>query len=162
MIFDPRNVEDFSWSRSLRSCVERLGAFGGERKEAPSNKSRRAALFGLVGFLGFGFCGSAVLAHSRLVRSDPAARAVLSAAPKEVRLWFNEAIEIAFAKIWLAPAKGPQVPLANHGDPSDPRLLIATLPENLPSGPVVLGFRVLSVDGHVVESQLAFTVNNPA
>jgi len=26
----------------------------------------------------------------------------------------------------------------------------------------VIGFRVLSVDGHVVESQLTFTINTPA
>ncbi|WOJ90590.1 copper resistance protein CopC [Methylocapsa polymorpha] len=107
---------------------------------------------------GFGVCVSGALAHSRLVRSEPPARAVLDSAPKELKLWFNESIEPAFAKLWLVPASGDKVPLENHGDPSDPRLLIGLLPDNLPNGPVVIAYHVLSVDGHVVESQLTFNV----
>jgi methionine-rich copper-binding protein CopC len=130
-------------------------------------RTARPALFvivaSLVAFLGFtigGFTigGSAAFAHSRLVKSDPAARAILSTAPKELKLWFNEAIEVAFAKVWLISPDGAQVPLTNHGDASDPRMLIVTLPDNLSSGPVVIGYHVLSVDGHVVESQLTFNV----
>lgn len=126
-----------------------------------SDNSRRGLTFALVALFGFGMGIAEVAAHSRLVKSDPAARAVLAAAPKEVRLWFNEAIEPAFAKIWIIPAEGPQIPLENHGDAADPRLLIAKLPGNLPTGPVAIGYRVLSVDGHVVESTLTFTLHSP-
>jgi copper resistance protein C len=163
-----RCLSAFSWRRyapqhmgRVQADMKQSGAAGPKPAETPSNTFRRTLLFSLVALLGLGLGASEVLAHSRLVKSEPAARAVLAAAPKEVRLWFNEAIEIAFAKIWIVPASGPQIPLANHGDPSDSRLLIATLPDNLPNGPVVIGFRVLSVDGHVVESQLAFTINTP-
>ncbi|WP_051335575.1 copper resistance CopC family protein [Methylocapsa acidiphila] len=121
---------------------------------------RRHFLLGLAALgLGLGV-STATLAHSRLVRSEPPARAVLDAAPKELKFWFNEAIEPSFAKLWLVPASGDKVPLANHGDPSDPRLLIGVLPDNLPDGPVVIAYHVLSVDGHVVESQLNFSVNS--
>lgn len=116
----------------------------------------------LVALVGFSILAPEASAHSRLVKSDPAARAVLATAPKELKLWFNEAIEVAFAKIWLVSADGAKAPLANHGDASDPRLLIVTLPDNLAPGPVVIEYRVLSVDGHVVESQLTFNVKNPA
>lgn len=85
---------------------------------------------------------------------------MLDVAPKELKLWFNEPIEPAFAKLWLVPAEGDKVPLANHGDASDPRLLIGVLPDNLPNGPVVIAYHVLSVDGHVVESQLTFSVDS--
>jgi hypothetical protein len=133
--------------------------FGLARRAAkPLSLGRRALALCLVAALGLGVGAMDAAAHSRLVKSDPAARAVLSAAPKEVRLWFNEAIEPAFAKIWIIPAEGPQIPLANHRDDADPRLLVATLPDNLPKGPVAIGYRVLSVDGHVVESTLTFTV----
>ena len=97
-------------------------------------------------------------AHSRLVRSDPAARAALETAPKEMKLWFNEKVEPAFAKIWIAPAQGAQIPLVSRGDSSDQKLLIVTLPNDLPAGPVNIGFHVLSVDGHTIEDKFTFTV----
>jgi copper resistance protein C len=111
---------------------------------------------------GFGLGISEVAAHSRLVKSDPSARAILDTAPKELKLWFNEAVEPAFAKVWIVAGHGPQIPLTSHGDSSDQRLLIVTLPDNLAAGPVVIGYHILSVDGHVVDSQLTFTIRKPA
>lgn len=108
----------------------------------------------------FGLYGAA--AHSRLVRSDPAARAVLVKAPAELKLWFNEAVEPAFAKISITPAEGAQIPLTSRGDSSDNRLLIVTLPDNLPPGPVNIVYHVLSVDGHTIEDKLTFTIKAPA
>ncbi|HUZ91336.1 MAG TPA: copper resistance CopC family protein [Methylocella sp.] len=111
---------------------------------------------------GFGLWISEVAAHSRLVRSDPAARAVIDKAPKELKLWFNEAVEPAFAKVWIVPAQGPQIPLTSHGDRGDQHVLIVTLPDNLPPGPVNIGYHVLSVDGHTVDDKLTFTIKAPA
>ncbi|HUI20313.1 MAG TPA: copper resistance CopC family protein [Methylocella sp.] len=122
----------------------------------------QALLIYIALLLGFGFGASQVAAHSRLVRSDPSARAVLDTAPKELKLWFNEAVEPAFAKFWIVPAQGgDQIPLTARGDSSDSRLLVVTLPDNLPPGPVNIGYHVLSVDGHVVEDKLAFTIKSP-
>jgi methionine-rich copper-binding protein CopC len=101
-------------------------------------------------------------AHSRLVKSDPASRAVVPASPKQIKLWFNEQVEPAFAKIWVAPAQGENLPLASRGDPSNSRLLVAMPADALPDGPVVIGFRVLSVDGHTIEDKLTFTIATPA
>lgn len=127
----------------------------------PARIARRggqALVVFLVVLAGMGFPLPQADAHSRLVRSDPAARAVLDAAPKELKLWFNENVEPAFAKIWIVPAQGPQIPLAVRGEKSDPKLLIVALPDNLPAGPVNIGYHVLSVDGHTIEDKLAFTV----
>jgi methionine-rich copper-binding protein CopC len=110
---------------------------------------------------GFGLGISGAAAHSRLVKSDPSARAVLDKAPKELKLWFNEGVEPAFAKVWIVPAKGGQIALTSHGDSSNLRLLIVALPDNLPAGPVVIGYHMLSVDGHTVDDQLTFTVKAP-
>ena len=117
-----------------------------------------ALLVYVVVLLGFGLGISGASAHSRLVKSDPSARAVLDTAPKELKLWFNEGVEPAFAKIWIVPAQGAQISLTSRGDSSDRKLLIVTLPDNLPAGPVNIGYHVLSVDGHVVEDKLTFTV----
>ena len=125
------------------------------------DRRERALLFYLVVLFGFGLGISGAAAHSRLVKSDPAARAVLEAAPKELKLWFNEGVEPAFAKVWIIPAKGAQIALTSHGDNSNPKLLIAALPDNLPAGPVVIGYHMLSVDGHTVDDQLIFTVKAP-
>jgi methionine-rich copper-binding protein CopC len=121
----------------------------------------RAVLVYLVVLLGFGLGISEVVAHSRLVKSDPSARAVLATAPKELKLWFNEGVEPAFAKVWIVPAQGAQIPLTSHGDSSDPRLLIVTLPDDLAAEPVVIGYHILSVDGHVVDAQLTATIKKP-
>jgi copper resistance protein C len=121
----------------------------------------RALLLYVVVLLGFGLGISGAAAHSRLVKSDPPARALLDTAPKELKLWFNEGVEPAFAKVWIIPAHGAQVPLTSHGDSSDPRLLIVALPDNLPAGPVNFGYHMLSVDGHVVDAELTFTIEKP-
>jgi methionine-rich copper-binding protein CopC len=126
------------------------------------DRMERALLFYVVVLLGFGLGISEVVAHSRLVKSDPSARAVLDKAPKTLKLWFNEGVEPAFAKIWIVPVEGPQIALTSQGDKSDPHLLIVALPDNLPAGPVVIGYHVLSVDGHVVEDKLTFTIKAPA
>jgi copper resistance protein C len=122
------------------------------------DRSRRTLPLYLVVMLGFGLVSFGAAAHSRLVKSDPSARAVLDTAPKELKLWFNEAVEPAFAKIWIVSAQGQQVSLKSRGDSSDPKLLVVTLPDNLPPGPVNIGYHVLSVDGHTIEEKLSFTV----
>jgi hypothetical protein len=63
--------------------------------------------------------------------------------------------------VWIVPAQGAQISLTSHGDSSNPRLLIVALPDNLPAGPVNIGYHMLSVDGHVVEDKLTFTVKAP-
>ncbi|MGA9487177.1 MAG: copper resistance CopC family protein [Methylocella sp.] len=129
----------------------------------PAIDRRGRALFVyFVVLLGFSLGITEVAAHSRLVKSEPSARAVLDTAPKELKLWFNENVEPAFAKVWIVPAEGEQIPLTSHGDSSDPRLLIVAFPDNVPAGPVTVGYHILSVDGHVVDDKLSFTINKPA
>jgi copper resistance protein C len=124
-------------------------------------RKRRALLFYLIVLFAFGLGISGAAAHSRLVKSDPSARAVIDKAPKELKLWFNEAVEPAFAKVWIVPAEGAQIPLTSHGDSSDQRLLVVVFPDNLPDGPVNIGYHILSVDGHVVDDKLTFTLKAP-
>jgi methionine-rich copper-binding protein CopC len=102
-------------------------------------------------------CGD-VGGHAFLLRSSPTNRAVLSRAPARVQLWFNERLEAAFSRVSVVDGDGRRV---DQGDvvvgPDDPKLLSVGVPP-LPPRAYTVTYRVLSVDGHVVESQYAFTI----
>jgi methionine-rich copper-binding protein CopC len=97
-------------------------------------------------------------AHAFLVASSPARRAVLTHPPARAELWFNERLESAYSTLTVETEAGARV---DQGDvrvgPDDPRKLSVTLPA-LEPGRYVVRFRVLSVDGHVVESSFVFNV----
>ena len=99
-----------------------------------------------------------VLAHSMLVKAEPPRRAVLATAPTQVRLWFNEEIEGDYASLVVLDAeKHPITEIKPQLAPDDRKSIILPLPE-LAAGKYSVKFRVLSVDGHVVESSFDFTV----
>lgn len=101
-----------------------------------------------------------VMAHAALVKSDPARRAMLSTSPKQVQLWFNEKIEGAYASVVLLDSnkkalteKTPEVVADN------PKSVILNIPE-IGSGKYTVQYRVMSVDGHVIESSYDFNIKN--
>lgn len=97
-------------------------------------------------------------AHAFLVKSVPAARATLSRAPERLQLWFNERLEPAYSSISVWNEAGAQVDERNGSvSAEDSRRLDLPLP-GLPPGKYVIRFRVLSVDGHIVESTVPFTI----
>jgi len=97
-------------------------------------------------------------AHAYLTRSSPARRATLTTTPPRIQLWFNERLEPGFSRISVWDAKGAQVDLRDgRTEPDDPVQLSVGIPALAP-GTYTIRFRVLSVDGHVVESQFPFTV----
>lgn len=98
------------------------------------------------------------LAHSMLVKAEPPRRAVLTKSPSQVRLWFNEKIEGDYASLVVLDDKKQSISDVKPTLASDdPKSIILPLPELLP-GKYTIKFRVLSVDGHVVESSFDFTV----
>jgi methionine-rich copper-binding protein CopC len=101
---------------------------------------------------------SAASAHATLVKSAPASRAVVGHPPGRVQLWFSERLEPAFSSVSVWDTAGHQV---DNRDvlvgPDDTKRLAVTL-KPLAAGPYTVRFRVLSVDGHVVESSFSFTV----
>ena len=96
--------------------------------------------------------------HVHGVKSVPAQRATLAEPPTRVELWFNERLEPAYSRVSVTNEAGTQVDLRDVAVSSDdPRRLAVSLPALVP-GRYTVSFRVLSVDGHVVESKLTFTV----
>jgi len=101
-----------------------------------------------------------VYAHAGLVSSEPGRRAVLSTAPKQIRLCFNENVEAGFSKVLLEDAEGKpfSIPPPTR-DSANPSCLLVPLP-SLTNGSYKVRYKVLSVDGHVVEYGYSFRVQD--
>ncbi len=101
---------------------------------------------------------TSAMAHSQLVKAEPPRRAVLTKSPTQVRLWFNEKIEGDYASLVVLDVRKQPITEAKPTLASDdPKSIVLPLPELAP-GKYSVKFRVLSVDGHVVESAFDFTV----
>jgi len=119
--------------------------------------TRRAALLAAVA-VATGLLPAAARAHSQLARSQPARGAAVARAPERVRLWFSERLEPAFATLSVWSEAGAQADAGDAAvDAADLTLLSVSTP-NLAPGRYTVRYRVLSVDGHIVESSFAFTV----
>ena len=111
--------------------------------------------------LGLALLPTAALAHAVLVKSIPAQRSSLTESPPRVELWFNERLEPAYSRAAVTDEAGTQIDLRDAlVSKEDARRLALSLPPLRP-GRYAVKFRVLSVDGHVVESSLTFTVKSP-
>jgi copper resistance protein C len=96
--------------------------------------------------------------HSLLVRSEPGQRSTVARPPERVRMWFSERLEPAYAAASVWSAAGKRVDAGDTSvDPGDPTMLSVSTP-NLAPGRYTVRFRVVSVDGHVVESSYTFTI----
>lgn len=101
---------------------------------------------------------SAAHAHAFLEQADPKVGSVVQAAPAEVRLRFDEALEGAFSSIQVLDANGRPVDAARaQVDRAKPQVLRLALPHLAP-GSYVVKWRAVSVDTHASEGRYAFTV----
>ncbi len=99
--------------------------------------------------------------HAALVKSVPGQRAAPTRSPERVRLWFNEPLEPRFARVSLWDGQGRQIDQQDVlVGPDDSKALSVGIPE-LGPGAYTVRYRVLSVDGHVVEGSFRFTVRAP-
>jgi copper resistance protein C len=96
--------------------------------------------------------------HSLLVRAQPGQRSTVTRPPERVQMWFSERLEPAYAAASVWNEAGKQVDGGDASvDQNDPTLLSVSTP-NLAPGRYTVRFRILSVDGHIVESSYSFTV----
>jgi hypothetical protein len=97
-------------------------------------------------------------AHAKLQSSDPHAGSTLDAAPKQVRLKFNEALEPAFSRIRVTGAGNKEIALAaTTVDKADPTVMTAALPP-LSAGEYHIRWTAMARDGHRVKGEVVFTV----
>src|SRR6266508_2137661 len=100
---------------------------------------------------------STISAHAYLVKSVPAQRAVLYRAPAKIQLWFNERLEPRYSSLSVTDSGGKPIDLGPAEVSADPKLLSVVI-KTLPAGRYLIKYRVLSVDGHIVEDQFPFTI----
>ncbi len=104
------------------------------------------------------FAPAEAWAHAYLAKATPAQRAVVFSPPSHVQLLFSERLEPKFCTVSVTDAKGNSVDNADlKVDEENPKMLTVGL-KPLPAGAYNVQFRVLSVDGHVVNDKFTFTV----
>jgi copper transport protein len=124
--------------------------------------TRRGRIVGvLVGVAG-AIClviPTAASAHAYLIRTAPAPSGVLNAAPRNVSLTYDEAVEPRFAIISVTNVDGHQETTAPvHRSASDPDTLVVGLRPHLPEGWYLIYWRAISVDGHPVQGAFTYAV----
>lgn len=125
--------------------------------QSPLLTRRLIALLGLSAVWLILSC-TPVLAHARLLQTDPANGARLSQPPEQVRLSFDEPIEAEFTPVKVSDQQGNRVDRDDaRVDPNDARVLTADL-EELPEGTYTVEWRVTSADTHPVNGTYRFTV----
>ncbi|MFK4034439.1 copper resistance protein CopC [Nonomuraea wenchangensis] len=98
----------------------------------------------------------AAQAHNVLVGSDPRDGATLTAAPERVTLVFDQAVRQGYAQIGVTGADGSSWA---DGDAVVAAERVSVKLKPLPGGGAyVVGYRILSADGHPVTGKLTFTL----
>ena len=106
----------------------------------------------------FALAAPAAWAHAALQRSEPPAGSTLAAAPKQLRLHFNEALEPAFASVRLTGPDGKEVVTEKAAvDKIDGKTLVLPLPA-LAAGAYKARWSAMGHDGHRMKGEVGFAV----
>jgi methionine-rich copper-binding protein CopC len=102
-----------------------------------------------------------VAAHARVKRANPAVGGAVSAsaAPKELQVWFTEALEPALSTLEVVDRAGTRMDRGDvRIDPDDhTQLRVTLLP--LPPGQYRVLWRVVSIDTHLRSGSFPFRVD---
>jgi copper resistance protein C len=101
---------------------------------------------------------AAAFAHAFLDHAVPAVGSTVTAAPKEVQLFYTQQLEPAFTGATIADASGqPITSAAAAVDPQNPMELVLKLPPLTP-GHYKVSWHALSVDTHRTEGSFSFDI----
>jgi methionine-rich copper-binding protein CopC len=111
----------------------------------------------IVAIVAAAFCSPA-WSHARLLQSTPVANAVLTDAPKEVRIRFTEPLEGSFSGIEVTDASGKALTsdkaVIDSGDSTAMHLALPALK----AGVYRVQWSAVTRDGHRVKGEYSFTV----
>jgi copper transport protein len=102
-----------------------------------------------------------VLAHALLLRSNPAANAVLAQAPAQVELFFSETVEPSLSTISVFDSSGRAVDLGDvRVDPNDPTRMTVSV-GSLTDGVYTVAWKAISAtDGHLTSGSFPFAIGS--
>jgi copper transport protein len=121
---------------------------------------RRAALLATLAVLLSLVFASPAAAHAELVNTSPPNGAQLARSPTEVRMTFTESVNLVDGGIRLVDQVGATV--RTPTPTVDGRTVTWPMPADLPEGPYVVTWRVVSTDGHPVSGAFSFGVGTAA
>ena len=124
-------------------------------KLAQRGAARRVGMMAAVASLLL-FAAAPALAHSFLVDATPSSKDHLDALPKTIKLKFGAGVEPAYSTLSLETGDGKVLAKGAVGKPEAPRELTLDAPADLAPGRYVVKYRVLSQDGHIVEGNYEF------
>jgi methionine-rich copper-binding protein CopC len=129
------------------------------RREIPVKNRRRIASALFCAVLGAALPGRAQ-AHAVVVRSSPAAGAVVAAGPLEITLVFNTRLDRVRSRLVLSAPDRTVTPIALRAEAAPTRLSGTA---NLAmSGRWTIRWQVLAADGHVTRGEIPFGVSASA
>ncbi|HKB96046.1 MAG TPA: copper homeostasis periplasmic binding protein CopC [Rhizomicrobium sp.] len=108
-----------------------------------------------------GLClgATAASAHPRLQASNPAAGAMLKAAPKDIRMSFSETLVPSFTGLELKNAGGKSIPTGKTMlVPGDSKKIVVPIGSRLTAGTYNVAWHAVSVDTHRISGSFSFKV----
>jgi methionine-rich copper-binding protein CopC len=103
--------------------------------------------------------GAPAAAHASLLRTDPQDGSVVATTPQQVVLTFNEPIRLPDSAVKAFRPDGSAWKVS--AEVTDNRLVV-TPGEDPGSGTVVVAWKVISADGHIVGGALTFSIGAPS
>ncbi|MEU0567897.1 copper resistance CopC family protein, partial [Nonomuraea sp. NPDC005983] len=100
------------------------------------------------------------LAHNVLVGSDPKDGATLSSVPERVTLVFDQTVRQGYAQVGVTGADGSA--WADGAASVAAEKVSVKVKPLRPGGSYVVGYRILSADGHPVTGKITFTLSADA
>jgi copper transport protein len=122
--------------------------------------ARRVVLPAMLAVLFAVLFASPAAAHAELLNTTPANGTQLRRWPTEVQLTFTESVNLIDGGIRLVDRVGTTVPTPDptvHG-----HTVIWPMPADIPDGPYVVSWRVVSSDGHPIAGAFSFGVGTAA
>jgi methionine-rich copper-binding protein CopC len=99
------------------------------------------------------------VAHPKLVKSDPAAAAVVASSPKELRLSFTEGLVAKFSGVEVKDQPGQKIETGSAApDPADKKQLVVPVPTPLAEGVYEVDWHAVAADTHRIQGSYSFTV----
>lgn len=136
---------------------------GSDRIDAAKKRVRSGRIGGrwfavLLGMLLVVLFPLAAAAHQQLLRATPGKGDHLSAAPVQLRLVFNEPVELAVSRMRLTGPLGDIALAELMLDADSSTVLIARVSGTLVAGTYTVTWQVVGSDGHPVRGEYTFTI----